>query len=195
MILGYQTLSDPRNSPVFAWPPTPGLALLSLPYIRTLYNEAYAQIFAEHEKRWRLAIQRHPREGETAEQIAAAEGVDGVQMGDHVLGIEIELVQEEEPVPAQAPEPNDLAEYRRNVAALRREVDDLNQLRPGAIPDERIRLLGNMERVAARIADRAADEQGAQDPVRDAEDQAAIDEMRRDMERSEERRVGKECPV
>lgn len=186
MILSYQTLADPRNSPVFAWPPSPGLALLSLPYIRTLYNEAYTQIFAEHEKRWRLAIQRHPREGETAEEIAAAEGVDGVQMGDHVLGIEIELVQEEEPVPARAPGPNDLAEYRRNVAALRREVDELNQLRPGAIPDERVRLLENMERVAARVADRAADGQQPPDPELNAEDQAAIDEMRRDMVEIEE---------
>lgn len=186
MILSYETLTDPRNSPVFAWPPTPGLALLSLPYIRTLYNEAYTQIFAEYEKRWRLAIQRHPREGETAEEIAAADGGDGVQIGDHVLGIEIELVQEEEPAPARAPGPNDLAEYRRNVAGLRREVDELNQLRPGAIPDERIRLLENMERVAARVADRAADDQQAQDPLRDAEDQAAIDEMRRDMIEMEE---------
>ena len=189
MILSYQTLTDPRNSPAFAWPPTPGLALLSLPYIRTLYNEAYTKIFAEHEKRWRLAIQRHPREGETAEEIAAAEEVDGVQMGDHVLGIEIELVQEEEPAPARAPGPNDLAEYRRNVAALRREVDELNQLRPGAIADERIRLLENMERVAARVADRAAGGQQAEDPLRNAEDQAAIDEMRRDMVEMEETQV------
>ncbi|KAF8852842.1 hypothetical protein BDZ45DRAFT_694712 [Acephala macrosclerotiorum] len=52
------------------WPPSPGLAFATIPYFRTLYNQLYRHTFSSLEKQWDMAVQRKPREGETAEQIA-----------------------------------------------------------------------------------------------------------------------------
>lgn len=83
-----------------SWPPSAGLTFAVLPYIRSFYNELYRNAFGELEKKWEYAVQRKPREGETAEQIAAL-----AQEDDHdaIIGLEIGFDEEEEnPVPPPA---------------------------------------------------------------------------------------------
>lgn len=83
-----------------SWPPSAGLTFAVLPYIRSFYNELYRNAFGELEKKWEYAVQRKPREGETAEQIAAL-----AQEDDHdaIIGLEIGFDEEEEhPVPQPA---------------------------------------------------------------------------------------------
>lgn len=91
------------------WPPSPGLSFALLPYFRSIYYEAFKYTFSDLEKKWDQAVQRKPREGETAEQVAAAaerEGDDG-----NVINIEIDIEMEgdeanpnegDQPVPPQA---------------------------------------------------------------------------------------------
>ena len=62
---------DPAHRNILHWPPSPGLTFAAVPYIRTAYNELYKHTVGPLEKKWELAVQRKPREGETAEQIAA----------------------------------------------------------------------------------------------------------------------------
>jgi len=61
------------------WPPTPGLAFTAVPYIRTAYNKLYNHTVSDLEKKWDLAVQRKPREGETAEEIAANDARENEQ--------------------------------------------------------------------------------------------------------------------
>ncbi|RKF82045.1 putative ring finger domain-containing protein [Golovinomyces cichoracearum] len=53
-----------------SWPPPPGLVFATLPYLKTAYNELYKHTFRKWEIKWDMAVQRKPRVGETAEQIA-----------------------------------------------------------------------------------------------------------------------------
>ena len=59
----------PANHKI-SWPPSPGLVFLTIPYLRTAYNEIYRLIFSELETKWEMAVQRKPRVGETEEQVA-----------------------------------------------------------------------------------------------------------------------------
>ena len=66
--------------------PTPGNVFFTiLPSLRYLYSTFYRHIFSPFEKEWDLAVQRHPREGETAEQIA------GNNNGDGPFGLDLEV--------------------------------------------------------------------------------------------------------
>lgn len=80
------------------WPPTPGLSFAVLPYVRATYNEIYKYAFADLEKKWDMAVQRRPREGETAEQIAQAQDNRLAENGmiGGMLDIEVEVVEIEE---------------------------------------------------------------------------------------------------
>lgn len=81
------------------WPPSPGLSFALLPSIRTVYNSLYSRIFSSLEKKWDLAVQRQPREGETAEQIAAdaanPQGAIDAQNNNDDDDEEIEVVVDE----------------------------------------------------------------------------------------------------
>lgn len=91
--LFYQHFISPSSASLTTWPPSPGTAFLAIPYIRELYNAAYAHLFAAHIKRWQYASQRRPREGETAEDIARRIENDAVER-EHVLDIQIEILEE-----------------------------------------------------------------------------------------------------
>ncbi|RDL42158.1 uncharacterized protein BP5553_02137 [Venustampulla echinocandica] len=74
---------------IYDWPPSPGLTFATIPYLRTAYSELYRYAFADLEKKWDMAVQRKPREGETAEQIARnADNEEGRAI------FELEIVQE-----------------------------------------------------------------------------------------------------
>ncbi|KAE8445849.1 hypothetical protein EG329_012772 [Mollisiaceae sp. DMI_Dod_QoI] len=77
-----------------SWPPSAGLTIATIPYLRTFYNELYRQTFSSLEKEWDLAVQRKPREGETAEQIAAAAQAEVEEDNGHAI-FEIEWGDEE----------------------------------------------------------------------------------------------------
>jgi hypothetical protein len=53
-----------------------------------MYIELYRLTFMDLENRWDKAVQRKPREGETAEDVAAGQREED---GDEVLQVEIEL--------------------------------------------------------------------------------------------------------
>ncbi|KUJ07485.1 uncharacterized protein LY89DRAFT_536616, partial [Mollisia scopiformis] len=88
------------------WPPTPGLTLATLPYIRSLYNTLYSTLFARLETSWDLAVQRAPRAGETAEQIFAQNRADAQNADDGGARAIFELEWVEEPLPNPDPNPN-----------------------------------------------------------------------------------------
>lgn len=92
----------PGNHILPSWPPSSGMAFAFLPIVRSAYNEVYSYLFSEHEKRWALAVQRKPRDGETAEEVAANHEHRAQEEGN-ILGIEIEIVDvEDQPAGAQA---------------------------------------------------------------------------------------------
>ncbi|CAG8954562.1 hypothetical protein HYFRA_00004479 [Hymenoscyphus fraxineus] len=85
---------NPSHRDIYHWPPSPGLTFATLPYIRTAYNEFYRYSFAALERKWDLAVQRKPREGETAEEIRQQVEDDN----DRAI-FELEIVDEAEEVP------------------------------------------------------------------------------------------------
>ncbi|OBT55194.1 hypothetical protein VE04_03740 [Pseudogymnoascus sp. 24MN13] len=48
----------PQNHHIPHWPPSPGLAVATLPYIRSAYNELYSSLFADLENDWNMAHAR-----------------------------------------------------------------------------------------------------------------------------------------
>jgi hypothetical protein len=64
---------------------------VTIPYLRAAYTELYKHTFADLEKKWDLAVQRTPREGETAEQIAA----QAADEEEHPI-FELEIIHEVE---------------------------------------------------------------------------------------------------
>jgi hypothetical protein len=70
-----------------------------LPYIRLTYNNLYKSLFCDLEKKWELAVQRKPREGETAEQIA--QQVQREEANNAFFDLEVEIVEEVHEEPAQ----------------------------------------------------------------------------------------------
>ncbi|KAK0104907.1 hypothetical protein ONS95_005171 [Cadophora gregata] len=97
ILLPIYFLSTQKSHPHFnlTWPPSPGLTFATLPFIKKAYNALYRHTFFDLEKKWDRAVQRRPREGETAEQIEnqAAED-DGRAIFD------VEWVHEEVDIPA-----------------------------------------------------------------------------------------------
>ncbi|OBT89281.1 hypothetical protein VE02_02579 [Pseudogymnoascus sp. 03VT05] len=85
----------PQNHHIPHWPPSPGLALATLPYIRSAYNELYSSLFADLENGWNVAVQRRPREGETAEDVAHGQHAHGNE-GNNILDFEVEIINVEE---------------------------------------------------------------------------------------------------
>ena len=97
-------LFPPGVRDVRPWPPSPALTIAVLPYIRQAYNELYRHTFSELETQWDKAVQRKPREGETEEDVAAAQQEQQLE-GQGVLDFELEFVevgQERELPPQQA---------------------------------------------------------------------------------------------
>jgi hypothetical protein len=86
-------VSDPKNRTLH-WPPSPALTFATVPYLRTAYIELYRYTFGDLEKKWEQAVQRKPREGETAEQIAAAQAQEDREEGGGAI-FELEIVHEE----------------------------------------------------------------------------------------------------
>ncbi|KAL3427871.1 hypothetical protein PVAG01_01380 [Phlyctema vagabunda] len=75
------------------WPPSPSLTFAVLPYVRSTYNYLYRLVFSQHIARWDKAIQRTPREGETPEQIQAANRA-ALAEEDAILDIQVELLED-----------------------------------------------------------------------------------------------------
>ncbi|CZT42005.1 uncharacterized protein RSE6_01831 [Rhynchosporium secalis] len=71
VILPIYFLKHQKTHPNFnlTWPPSPGLIFATMPFIKKAYNALYKSLFSSLEKKWDLAVQRKPREGETAEEI------------------------------------------------------------------------------------------------------------------------------
>ena len=86
-------MPDPQNR-IIHWPPSPALSFATVPYLRTAYVELYRYTFGDLEKKWEQAVQRKPREGETAEQIAAAQARENREEGGGAI-FELEIVHEE----------------------------------------------------------------------------------------------------
>lgn len=82
------------------WPPSAALTLVTLPYLRGIYDEYLERVWAPHERRWVKEIQ--PRQGEGAE---AAQEEEQARDGDRVveleLGFEVEVIEEEVEVEAE----------------------------------------------------------------------------------------------
>ncbi|KAH7403728.1 hypothetical protein BKA64DRAFT_722410 [Cadophora sp. MPI-SDFR-AT-0126] len=99
ILLPIYFLNHQKAHPHFnlAWPPSPGLTFATIPVLKKFYNALYQHTFSDLEKKWDRAVQRRPRDGETAEQIEnqAAED-DGRAIFD------VEWVHEEVDVPAPA---------------------------------------------------------------------------------------------
>lgn len=91
-----QYFINPSHRDIYHWPPSPGLTFATLPYLRTAYNEFYRYALADLERKWDLAVQRKPREGETAEQIRQQ-----MEDDDDRAIFELEIMDEEEPPPIQ----------------------------------------------------------------------------------------------
>jgi hypothetical protein len=96
-------VSDPKNR-IIHWPPSPALTFATVPYLRTAYAELYRYTFGDLEKKWEQAVQRKPREGETAEQIAAAQAQEDREEGGRAI-FELEIVHEEFEDEAFQPQP------------------------------------------------------------------------------------------
>lgn len=113
------------RSDLASWPPSPALTFAVLPYIRTTYNELYKYSFSELESQWDTAVQRKPREGETAEQIAAEQQGQGDERG--FFDIEVELVEEDDAIPDLVA-PERAAEERGEamLEQMQREIDAEN---------------------------------------------------------------------
>ncbi|KAM0179615.1 hypothetical protein ACHAPF_002900 [Botrytis cinerea] len=84
----------PDSKSITSWPPSPGRAFVLVPYVRLAYNTLYHHMFSDLEKKWDLAVQRKPREGETAEQIAAEQRRGGEGDGFLALEMEMEIIDE-----------------------------------------------------------------------------------------------------
>jgi len=87
---------DPAHRDILHWPPSPGLTFATVPYIRTAYNELYKHTVGPLEKKWELAVQRKPREGETAEQIAAQAAEEGEEGEEGEVIFELEFGHDHE---------------------------------------------------------------------------------------------------
>ncbi|KAM0136119.1 hypothetical protein ACHAP3_004741 [Botrytis cinerea] len=87
-------LFSPDSKSITSWPPSPGRAFVLVPYVRLAYNTLYRHMFSDLEKKWDLAVQRKPREGETAEQIAAEQRRGGEGDGFLALEMEMEIIDE-----------------------------------------------------------------------------------------------------
>ncbi|KAM3075996.1 hypothetical protein ACMFMF_005341 [Clarireedia jacksonii] len=92
-------LFSPDNKYFTTWPPTPGRTFAMLPYVRLTYNNIYRSLFSDLEKKWDLAVQRKPREGETVEQIA--QQVQREEANNAFFDLEVEIVEEVHREPAQ----------------------------------------------------------------------------------------------
>lgn len=79
-----------QEKPSLKWPPSPGLTLALLPTFRTLYSNTYNYFFRDLEQSWDQAIQRKPRDSETAEEVAAQEAADR-DNERHILEIGLEI--------------------------------------------------------------------------------------------------------
>jgi hypothetical protein len=142
------------------------LTLAVLPYIRTTYNELYKHTFSDLEKQWDVAVQRQPREGETAEQIAAER--QGRQDEGGFFDIEVELVEELEVIPEDGPQADNPPPVGPEEAA--------NLAREGleAAQDLRDRLTGRINEADARELEEAVrDARRNVDAVRERLEQAA----------------------
>ncbi|KAI9738985.1 MAG: hypothetical protein M1818_005299 [Claussenomyces sp. TS43310] len=90
------------------WPPNPALVFAIVPYLRMAYRELYKHSFRSLEKEWDQAVQRRPREGETAEQLARARAEDDQANEPGIIDIEVEIlnVQEDQEQVEGAPQDN-----------------------------------------------------------------------------------------
>jgi len=102
-----------------SWPPTPAFTFAVLPYFRSCYNEIYRFAFSDLEKKWDAAVQRRPREGETAEDIAEAQAG---REGGGMFNLELEFLAEDEEVDIPAPGAPPAEQARRLRAAAERNA-------------------------------------------------------------------------
>ncbi|TVY59538.1 E3 ubiquitin-protein ligase MARCH5, partial [Lachnellula suecica] len=130
---------NPSNRDFVHWPPTPGLTFATLPYLRTAYCELYRLAFENLEKKWDLAVQRKPREGETAEQIARDD-----EAGEGNAVFELEFIDEEA---------DDLEARREGFAEAheRRINDEVRQLNGFAERAQRAGQVGEQVPAAAGL--------------------------------------------
>ncbi|KAI4146900.1 MAG: hypothetical protein L6R39_003293 [Caloplaca ligustica] len=101
----YLAAYKPTRNSAFLWPPSAAMTLATLPYVRALYKALRRRLFLEREKEWTRQMQ--PRGGEDAtdandgrvqDQAPADDGQGGGI--NFELGVELEIIEEEE-VPAQ----------------------------------------------------------------------------------------------
>lgn len=108
------------------WPPSPGLSFALLPYLRLVYRGVMDHAFGKLEQQWDRAVQRTPREGETAEQVA--NGAINEDDAD-VINIEIELaIEGEEDGEEDGQEALPIVDL-----PARRPEDSRNEIRPEPI--------------------------------------------------------------
>lgn len=102
-------------------PPSPRLAFAVIPWVANLYNEAYQIAFGKSIKKWDRAVQRTPREGETAAEVEAAQNLDFAGDDDFEVNIQVDLAfgaGPEEDVIADPPPPIGLVRDPRGRVSL-----------------------------------------------------------------------------
>lgn len=126
---------------IMEWPPSPGLTLATLPLFRIGYSEAHKYFFQDLEKKWNQAVQRQPREGETAEDVArAAEARE--ERHELEVGIELGPIEDDGTDEEDADIPDVLDQQQGNA---QQQADLLNMIR------ERVNLVNAEE--AAELAE------------------------------------------
>lgn len=80
---------------LLSWPPTPGNALVALTYVRLAYNGIYKYAFGNLERQWDLAVQWHPREGETdADAAARNRGRNATRFNGFEIEVEVGIAED-----------------------------------------------------------------------------------------------------
>lgn len=127
-----------------------------MPYFRAAYLELYKYTFADLEKQWDQAVQRKPREGETAEQVARAQAARADGDNDFLPEIDIEIAVNAEPEPNAIP-----PELHAEIAA---ELGNLPPAQPAA-PEEAQAVPGNNDPQAAPPVAQVQEPNGGQPAV------------------------------
>ena len=102
----YFTVNQPaRNARL--WPPSATMTLIALPYMRAAYNEMMKYLFAEKEKAWIKELQPRSGEGGGQEGQQMQGEPDGDDDGLNIeLGIQLEVIEEDEALPEEVPPPD-----------------------------------------------------------------------------------------
>lgn len=104
--LFYFMARPPTRNARSLWPPSAAMMVACLPYVRGVYYEFYKRVVKKREQAWIKEVQ--PRAGEDGEgaggENVADQGGNDVGGINFELGVELEIVEEQEVMPNAAPQ-------------------------------------------------------------------------------------------